>query len=72
MPTADPHGEVEAHYEVGVVRDAASDLADALREIVRLRTATDEGSLQVRADRMYEIARTALGDPVPGSKPTSI
>lgn len=34
-------------------RDAC---AAALREIARLRLATDEGSLRVRADRMWEIA----------------
>ena len=38
-----------------------SDLAvAALREVARLRLATDEGSLRVRADRMWELAKAAL------------
>ncbi len=37
-------------------------LEAALREIVRLRVATHEGSLRVRADIMWEIARGALGE----------
>lgn len=40
--------------------DRISQLERALTEIERLRLATDEGSLRVRADRMWEIAREAL------------
>lgn len=40
--------------------DRASDLLAALREIERLRLATNEGSLRVRADRMWEIATAAI------------
>src|SRR5688500_2102326 len=39
---------------------AAPDLLAALREVGRLRLATSEGSLRVRADRMWEIARQAI------------
>ena len=35
-------------------------LVEALRAIERLRLATDEGTLRVRADRMWEIATAAL------------
>jgi hypothetical protein len=35
-------------------------LRTALKEIARLRLATDDGSLRVRADRMWETARATL------------
>lgn len=37
-------------------------LEAALREIIRLRLATDEGTLRVRADRIWEVATKAIGD----------
>lgn len=48
---------------------AAKEDADAaFAEIERLRTATDEGSLAHRADRMWEIARQMQGRPVAGAR----
>jgi hypothetical protein len=40
--------------------DKLERLREALADIERLRLATDEGSLRVRADRMWEIAREGL------------
>jgi hypothetical protein len=37
-----------------------NELASALKEVARLRLATSEGSLGVRADRMWQIAEDAL------------
>lgn len=37
-------------------------LREALKEITRLRLATDEGTLAKRADRMWVVASTALGE----------
>lgn len=37
-----------------------AELLAALKEIERLRLATDEGSLRVRADQMWDIARKAI------------
>jgi hypothetical protein len=36
-------------------------LEAALREVIRLRLATEEGSLAKRADRMWTVACDALG-----------
>ena len=46
-----------AAYEWKAERDA---LLTALKEIARLRLATDEGSLRVRADRMWEVAEAEI------------
>lgn len=40
--------------------DEVEAMRKALREVERLRFATDEGTLRVRADRMWGLARTAL------------
>lgn len=39
---------------------ASGAMYDALAEIARLRLATDEGSLRVRADLMWDVAEAAL------------
>lgn len=37
-----------------------NELLAAIQEIARLRLATDEGSLRVRADRIWDVAVTML------------
>jgi hypothetical protein len=44
----------------------------AFTGIARLRTATDEGDLTTRADRMWEIACEMLGRPIPGAEPLEV
>lgn len=44
-----------------------ADPLTALKEIARLRLATDEGSLRVRADRMWDLATKTLADAVRGA-----
>ena len=56
----------ESHYQG--YKDCQEDMKPIFAEIARLRLATDEGSLAKRADRMWEIARQMLGDPVAGAK----
>lgn len=46
-----------AAYEWKAERD---ELLNTLKEITRLRLATDEGSLRVRADRMWEVAEAEI------------
>jgi hypothetical protein len=50
----------ELETECTRLRTLLTHQEQALQEIARLRLATDEGSLRVRADRMWEIALAAL------------
>jgi len=58
--------DAESHYQG--YKDCQQDMMPVFAEIARLRLATDEGSLAKRADRMWEIARQMLGEPVPGAR----
>jgi hypothetical protein len=58
--------DAESHYQG--YKDCQEDMMPVFAEIARLRLATDEGSLAKRADRMWQIARQMLGDPVTGAK----
>ncbi|MDB5707880.1 MAG: hypothetical protein JWN66_4996 [Sphingomonas bacterium] len=63
--------EVRGHFETAEQAarfwntpppNSSDAMPDAMREIVRLRLATDEGTLRVRADRIWEIATSLLAE----------